>query len=205
MDLNDGALIDKFLKTNDLALFKSLVRRHQNRVYSAAFRILGNAEEAEEVVQDTFVKVHQNLGKFRNESSFSSWMFRISHNLCMDMLRSKQRRGFQFIHFESQAQEDPDISPTAINQLPDDMPNPAQQMDAQEQEQIIAQSIQQLPDTQKTVLVLHDVEGFSYQEISEITGMNLGTVRSRLHYGRLKLRDILSPYFSYSTAPTTSR
>jgi RNA polymerase sigma-70 factor, ECF subfamily len=205
VDLNDRALVEKILKTNDLMTFKSLVRRHQNRVYNTAIRIVGNADEAEEVVQETFIKVHQNLSKFRNESSFSSWMFRISHNICMDKLRSKQRRGFQFIQFEPQHADDPELSPTAMNQLPDDMPTPAEQLDAVEQEQVIADSIQQLPDNQRTVVVLHDVQGLSYQEISEITGMNLGTVRSRLHYGRLKLREILNPYFSYTTASTTSR
>lgn len=109
------------------------------------------------------------------------------------------------MQFEAQNAEEPEFGTTVINQLPDDMPTPAQQLDAVEQEQMIADSIKQLPDNQRTVVVLHDVQGMSYQEISEITGMNLGTVRSRLHYGRLKLREILNPYFSHSTASTTSR
>ena len=206
MDLTDCALIENYLKTKELSQFKTLIRRYQNRVYSAAYRILGNAEEAEEVVQDTFVKVHQNLEKFKDQANFASWLFRISHNLCMDMMRIKQRRkqGFHLISFDPQASED-ELGPTKIGDLPDEMPNPAQLLDSEEQGQVIADSITKLPDYQRTVLVLHDLEGFSYQEIAEITGASIGTVRSRLHYGRLKLRELLEPYFAFSTVSTASR
>jgi len=204
VDQSDGALIENFLKTKDLSNFKALIRRYQNRVYSAAYRILGNAEEAEEVVQDTFVKVHQNLDKFKNQACFSSWLFRITHNLCMDIMRTKQRRnGFLLLSFDPQSGEED--SPTKIGDLPDEMPNPAQQLDSEEQGQVIAESITKLPDYQRTVLVLHDLEGFSYQEIADITGASIGTVRSRLHYGRIKLRELLEPYFSFSTVSTVSR
>jgi RNA polymerase sigma-70 factor (ECF subfamily) len=205
VDLTDGALIGNYLKTKDLSFYKTLIRRYQNRVYSAAYRLLGSAEEAEEVVQDTFVKVHQNLDKFRHQASFSSWVFRITHNLCMDIMRTRQRRNaFHLISFDPQGSED-DSRSIKLNELPDHMPNPAQQLDSEEQGQIIAASMTKLPDNQRTVLMLHDIEGFSYQEIADITGASIGTVRSRLHYGRLKLRELLDPYFSLSTVPTASR
>ncbi|HEY9758582.1 MAG TPA: sigma-70 family RNA polymerase sigma factor [Oculatellaceae cyanobacterium] len=205
MELTDGALIENFLKTKELIYFKTLIRRYQNRIYSASYRILGNAEEAEEIVQDTFVKVHQNLDKFKEHANFSSWLFRISHNLCMDMMRAKQRKNiFHLISFDPQASEDENVS-FRVGDLPDETPNPAQQLDSEEQERMIAESITKLPDFQRTVLVLHDLEGFSYQEIAEITGASIGTVRSRLHYGRVKLRELLEPYFSVSTVSTASR
>ncbi len=206
MDLTDCALIQNYLQTKELSQFKTLIRRYQNRVYSAAYRILGNAEEAEEVVQDAFVKVHQNLEKFKDQANFSSWLFRISHNLCMDTMRTKQRKkqGFHLISFDPQA-TDEEITSSNIGDLPDDMPNPAQLLDSEEQEKVIAESISKLPDYQRTVLVLHDLEGFSYQEIAEITGASIGTVRSRLHYGRLKLRELLEPYFAFSSVSTASR
>ncbi len=207
MDLNDEALIEKFLTTHEITFFKSLVRRHQNRVYSAAFRILGNVEEAEEVVQDTFVRVHQNLDKFRHQSSFSSWLFRICHNLCMDLMRLKQRRNdvLVMLPLESQSRDQSDIPLSKLNQLPDEMPGPAQLLESIEQGQVVAESLQKLPQNQRVVLVLHDIEGFSYQEIADIVGERIGTVRSRLHYGRQKLRELLDPYFSFTTVTTASR
>jgi RNA polymerase sigma-70 factor (ECF subfamily) len=208
MDLSDEALVENYRRTKDMNHFKSLVRRYQTRVYSVAVRILGNTEEAEEVMQDTFVKVHQNLDKFKRDATFSAWLFRIAHNLCVDLLRDKRRmRSFRLLSFDPQAaaseQEDSGkIDHNVVSQVADEAPTPEQQIDSEEREHIIASSLRQLPDNQREVLVLHDIEGFSYQEISEIVGASIGTVRSRLHYGRLKLRELLEPYFSsHSMSP----
>jgi len=209
MDLSDEALVENFKQTKDMTQFKSIVRRYQNRVYGAAVRILGNSDEAEEVVQDTFVRVHQNIHKFRNQATFAAWVFKIAHNQCVDLMRDKRRklRGFHLLSFDPQsaAGDQEDSQNTAlVTQLADPTPGPEAQSDRDEQEHMIAASLQQLPDTQREVLLLHDVEGFSYQEIADIVGASIGTVRSRLHYGRLKLRELLEPYFSahnMSTAP----
>jgi RNA polymerase sigma-70 factor (ECF subfamily) len=199
MDLSDEALLENYRVTKDMIQFKTLVRRYQTRIYSVAVRILGNSDEAEEVVQDTFVRVHQNIDKFRNEASFSAWVFRIAHNQCVDLLRTKRRkRGFQLLSFDPQstaAEEESGESPV-VSQLADPTPGPEQKVDMTEQEHIIASSLSKLPENQREVLVLHDIEGFSYQEISEIVGASIGTVRSLLHYGRLKLRELLDPYFT---------
>ncbi len=210
MDLSDEALIDSFQKTKDSNYFRSLVRRYQNRIYSAAYRFLGSMEEAEEVVQETYIKVHQNLDKFRRQSSFGAWIFRISHNICVDSLRVKQRRrGIHLVSFDPQLapeQEDSnDSASQVISQLADSSPCPAEAFDFKEQSELIESSLKALPDSQRAVVILHDLEGFSYQEISEIVGANLGTVRSRLHYGRLKLRQILEPYFSSSNVSPSPR
>ncbi|HEY9772260.1 MAG TPA: sigma-70 family RNA polymerase sigma factor [Planktothrix sp.] len=185
--------------------FKSLVRRYQTRVYSVAVRILGNTEEAEEVMQDTFVKVHQNLDKFKNEASFSAWVFKIAHNLCVDLLRNKKRiQPFPVLSFDPQSTASDEDEPKSytVSQLADQAPGPEQMVDSDEQERVIAASLGKLPENQREVLVLHDIEGFSYQEIAEIVGASIGTVRSRLHYGRLKLRELLEPYFSsHSMSP----
>lgn len=206
MDLSDEALIEKYKKTGDMTQFKALVRRYQNRVYSAAVRILGNTEEADDVVQDTFVKVHQNLGKFRHGATFSAWVFRICHNQCMDLIRLRQRRdGMMPIRYDPQSvtdRENPNDTGLVVSQLADPTPGPEEKVDLTEREHMIASSINQLPESQREVLVLHDIEGFSYQEISDIVGASIGTVRSRLHYGRLKLRELLEPYFSHSMSPS---
>jgi RNA polymerase sigma-70 factor (ECF subfamily) len=208
VDPADEALVEKFRKTRDIGAFQTLVRRYQNRIYTAAFRILDNSEEAEEVMQETFVKVHQNLSKFRPQASFSSWVFKIAHNICLDILRARHRRkGFQLLAFDPQSGEE-DVSDLPLNvvgQIADPSLDPSQQLDMSEQGLIVAQSLRALPENQRTVLILHDIEGFSYQEISDIVGANLGTVRSRLHYGRIKLKEMLDPYFSQQNVSTASR
>src|SRR6516225_6787732 len=93
MDLSDEALINQFRATREARCFQTLVDRYQNRLYNAAFRILNNSQESEEVVQETFIRVLTNLEKFRNQASVAAWMFKVAHNLCIDIVRSKQRRG----------------------------------------------------------------------------------------------------------------
>lgn len=209
MDLTDEALLETFRRSKDPTYFRSLVRRYENRLYNAAYRILGNSEEAEEVVQDTCLKVHQNIAKFKTQSSFAAWIFRIAHNNCVDILRAKQRRkGFQLWCFDPQSTHDQDDGAEGmqvISQAADPGPSPAEELDFTEQGEVIAASLKLLPDNQRTVVVLHDIEGFSYQEIADIVGANLGTVRSRLHYGRIKLRELLEPYFSSSKMTPASR
>jgi len=209
VDPADEALVEKFRKTRDISSFQTLVRRYQNRIYTAAFRILDNSEEAEEVMQETFVKVHQNLPKYRPQAaSFSSWVFKIAHNICLDILRARHRRkGFHMLAFDPQAGEEEvsDLPLNVVGQIADPSLDPSQQLDMSEQGLVVAQSLRALPENQRTVLILHDIEGFSYQEISDIVGANLGTVRSRLHYGRIKLKELLDPYFSQQNVSTASR
>lgn len=209
MDLSDEAIVEEFRQTGDSIKFKSLVRRYQNRIYNAAFRILGNQDEAEEVTQDTFLKVYQGLTGFRKEASFASWIFRIAHNLCVDVVRSKQRRtGVKVVSFDPQStnnEEDSLESAVSLSQIADPLPSPAQKVDLEEQQNYIEKSLLLLPENQRAVVVLHDIEGFQYQEIADIVGTSVGTVRSRLHYGRIKLREILAPYFDNQGVQAASR
>ena len=204
---DDEALLDEFRQNRDPALFKSLLRRFQNRLFNTAYRILGNAEEAEEVVQDTCIKVYQGIDKFNKNSSFAAWIFRIAHNSCLDVVRIKQRkRNIQFVPLDAPADpEGGSESPGAVAQAADPSPGPADLLDHSEQGAVIAEKLAMLPDSQRTVLVLHDIEGFSYIEISEITGEAVGTVRSRLHYGRQKMRELLEPYYSSGAVSRAQR
>jgi RNA polymerase sigma-70 factor (ECF subfamily) len=206
VDLSDELLIQRFNQTKDSTFFKSLIRRYQNKIYNTAYRILGNADEAEEVVQDTLVKVHQSIDKFRQQASFNAWLFRIVHNICLDRLRYKQRRkGFQVVCFDPQSSysEEESGDPNTVSQVADANPGPDLLLSLGEQSQVIGESLKLLPDNQRAVVVLFDIEGFSYQEISEIVGASIGTVRSRLHYGRLKLRELLEPYFQSKLSPSS--
>lgn len=204
-ELTDEALVAQFRETKDMSLFKSLVRRYQNRIFNVSVRMLGNVEEAEEVVQDTFLKMHQSLDKFRNQSTFAAWLFRISYNLCVDQAR-RRRKGISIVPITTQSsmnEENETESP--YHQVKDDRPDPAEKLDNWERTKLVLDSLDQLPENQKSVLILADMEGFSYQEIAEIVGANVGTVRSRVHYGRLKLKELLEPYFASKNTPLTSR
>lgn len=211
MDLTDEALIENFRRTGNIVMFQTLVRRYQSRIFTASFRILSNAEEAEEVVQDTFLRVHQNISKFRKDASFSSWVFKIAHNQCMDILRNRQRkRGFRLLSFDPQSNkpeptEDGMEAYTIVSQLTDPGADPSQSLELNEQGTMVIEALKRLTDTQRTVVVLHDIEGFQYQEIAEIVGTSIGTVRSRLHYGRVKLKELLEPYFSHHNLSAVSR
>jgi len=171
--------------------------------------MLGSKEEAEEVVQDTFVKVHQGIDKFRDEASFGAWVFRISHNLCLDNLRNKKRKKeIQLVPFPTKrVAEDAEgeTYESGMQDIADDSLEPAQKLDVKEESEVLAQSLRSLPEVQRAVLVLHDIEGFQYQEIAKIIGASIGTVRSRLHYGRLKMKELMDAYYSSKNLPITPR
>jgi RNA polymerase sigma-70 factor, ECF subfamily len=207
VELTDEAHVQKYRQSKDLNSFRILVRRYQNRVFNAAYRMLGSKEEAEEVVQDTFIKIHQGMDSFRSESTFAAWVFRISHNLCIDTLRfRKKRSSIQLVPFKTRTVEGEGGSELPeVDDIPDSSLEPAQQLDVQEESAVLEASLKSLPESQRAVLVLHDLEGFQYQEISQIIGASIGTVRSRLHYGRIKLKEILDAYYSAQNQPITPR
>ncbi len=209
MSLTDEAVVKNFRTTSDSRHFKTLVSRYQDRLYNAAFRILSNKDEAEEVVQETFLKALENMGQLRGRVSFAAWLFRITHNICIDILRTRQRRGnISVVSFDSRSTLSGDAYEArtgTICQVADPGLDPALKAFEFEQEEVITKSIQQLPDVQRSVIVLHDIEGFSYVEIAEIVGSSIGTVRSRLYYARQKLREVLTPYFNDKAAEQCTR
>lgn len=201
VELTDEALVGKYRQVRDMNAFRVLVRRYQSRIFNAAYHLLGNKEEAEEVVQDTFVKVHQGIDKFREDASFGAWVFRISHNLCVDSLRNKKKKkGITTIPFMSRSEDFDGDFENSVLDVSDVSLEPAQKLDLKEESEVIEESLKCLPEAQRAVLVLHDIEGFAYQEIAEIIGTSIGTVRSR-HYGRIKLKEMLDAYYAAHSSP----
>lgn len=208
VEKTDEAIVEQYRQTGDMNSFKSLVRRYQNRIYNACYRMLGNKEEAEEVVQDTFLKIHQGIDKFRSEATFAAWAFRIAHNLCVDILRVRHRkRGLKLMPFNTShaVLEDGDLDMSQVQQLADTGAEPGMRLDLIEESKVLESSLANIPDSQRIVLVLFDIEGFSYQQIADIVGTSVGTVRSRLHYGRIKLKELLEPYYKEQSQPITPR
>jgi RNA polymerase sigma-70 factor (ECF subfamily) len=169
----------------DVEAFNQLVRLYEGRVYNLCYRMLGDSDAAADVAQDTFISAYRNLNKFRG-GVFRSWLLRIATNACYDALRARKRR--------------PSVSLDALQESDDDgplfdLPDPGESPDdlalRRELAAAIKRGIAELPEDQRVVVLLSDVQGLSYEEIAEATNTNLGTVKSRLSRARARLRDIL--------------
>jgi len=189
----DFILIKTFLAGDNTA-FDKLVLNYQNRIFNTCYRILGDYHEANDSAQDVFVKVFRSLKKFRFRSSFSTWIYRIAINTCRNKLRSagyRRRKNTMRLAPPNDGEE----VPYSI-EIGDESRTPGKVLDRKEQGIMIQKAIDSLPESQKSVVVLRDIEGFTYEEIADITGLNPGTVKSKLARARHKLRKILSPVYS---------
>ena len=181
----DRLLIEAFLAGDDGA-FDRLVLDYQDRVFRTCRRILGDYHEADDTAQDVFVKVWKNLKKFRFRSSFSTWLFRITVNTCRNKLSSAAfRRRKRTLRLGPRGQEEERGGGLAIG---DEKRTPEKELLRKELGERIEKAIEALPENQKTVVVLRDIEGFTYEQISAITGLKEGTVKSKLARARKKLR-----------------
>jgi len=167
----------------EMPAFNQLVLTYQSMVYNLAYRILGDADAAADASQDTFISAFRAIKKFRG-GSFKAWLLRIATNTCYDQLRYKQRR-------PTSPLEALFVETDSPSYFTDSTEGPEEYTLRQELGQVIQAGLNTLPSDQRVALVLSDVQGFSYQEIAEITRVSLGTVKSRLSRGRAKLRDYL--------------
>jgi len=179
---NEDALIHAAQK-GDLHAFNQLVLQFQGLVYNVAYRILGDGELAADVAQESFIKAYNGISGFRG-GSFKAWLTRIATNACYDALRHKQRRPADSI-------DDMAVEPEYMPHLQSDEESPDSYVVRSELSDLIQACINELPDDQRITLVLADIQGMSYQEIADITGVSLGTVKSRLSRARARLRDFL--------------
>ena len=181
--MDEKALIDA-ARRGDVGSFNQLVLSYQSMVYNLAYRILGDRHAAADATQDAFLSAFKAIGKFRG-GSFKSWLMRIVTNACYDQLRHKQRRPTASLDALLELDSVP------IRFVADPGESPEEHALRQELSKAIQIGIGTLPPEQRVALVLSDVQGFSYQEIAEATGVSLGTVKSRLSRARGKMRDFL--------------
>jgi RNA polymerase sigma-70 factor (ECF subfamily) len=179
-------------RRGDREAFRSLVERYQHKVTALATGMLRNRDDALDVVQDTFTKAYQSLDRFKGESSFYTWLYRITLNLCID----HQRRTARMPQAQLEAAESPEEAPS-VNAAREDAErdNPLQRLHEAEVGQRIRQAIAELTPEHRAVILLREVEGLSYEEISRALECPKGTVMSRLHYARrhlqARLRELL--------------
>lgn len=157
----------------DQSAFSTLVRRHEDRVFAIAVRIMGDRAEALDATQDTFVSVFRQAGSFRAEAAFTTWLYRVTVNACRDLLRKRRR-------FPEPAEELPERSD----------PRTAHE-DVVGLRMDLARALARLPEEYREAVLLHDVGAIPYEEIAGLTGVALGTVKSRISRGRRRLAELL--------------
>lgn len=174
-------------RAGDQRAFDELVTRFEKRVYNLALRMTGNAEDANDLAQEAFVRVYTALPGFKGESSFSTWLYRIVTNVCLDELRRRGRQSVVSLDQPVSGEEGPLARQTA-----DPADGPLDRLERAEVRAAVQHGINQLQPDHRAVLVLRDLQGLSYEEIASALGCSLGTVKSRLNRSRLALRDRLA-------------
>ncbi len=177
-------------KQGDVGAFEQLLRGNQGMVFRVAQHITGSREDAEEVVQEAFLKAFQNLDRFEERSRFSTWVTRITVNTALMRIRS--RRGHEAVPLHEEAPDDPSA---LAEEVADWRPDPEQLYSRSELRAILARALAGLPQHYSTVFLLRDVEGFSTAETAEALGLSVTAVKARLLRARLQLRERLSSYF----------
>lgn len=181
--MTDAELVSA-AKNGDTDAFGTLVERHQSMVYSLAFRMTGNPDDAADLSQDAFLRAWRGLDRFQERSTFATWLYRLTNNLCIDFLRREKRRDEVSITVEKDGEE-------YQSELPDERYAPERVLEKKQAQLTLEQGLAALSPEHRQVLILRETEGLSYVEIARILGLEEGTVKSRLARARLALRRFL--------------
>ncbi|HVJ06686.1 MAG TPA: RNA polymerase sigma factor [Candidatus Saccharimonadales bacterium] len=187
---SEESILVEAARGGDIGAFESLVRRYDRNVFRIAQHITQNREDAEDVVQDAFLKAYQNLGQFQGQSKFYTWLVRIAVNEAL--MRLRRRRPERMVSIDEDVKTEEDSMP---REIADWSPNPEQQYTQAELKDILGKTIQGLPPSFRTVFVLRDVEGLSTEETASALELSVPAVKSRLLRARLQLRERLNKYF----------
>ena len=179
-------------------VFAVLVKRYQGPLYNFALRHLRNPSSAEEVVQDAFVRLVQNAADFKHEARFSTWMFTIVRNLCIDQIRKASLRRHPSLEEPKRAEEGE--GPTLGEQTADSKANVERTAVSTEIRERLMQAVDALPDEQREVFLMREVSNLPFKEIAEIVGIPENTVKSRMRYALERLQAALSEYEEYARA-----
>ncbi len=171
------ALVER-CRRGELGAFEELYRAHAGRLYSVACRMLGNATDAEDLLQEIFLNAHRKLDSFRGESSLGTWLYRLATNQCLDYLRSRAARAG---HVTDALDDDPKLPDAGSRGLAEQT---VTKMD-------LERALVRLPEGCRAAFVLHDIEGLEHREVAEALGIAEGTSKSQVHKARLRLRSLL--------------
>lgn len=189
VEQSESALVTA-AKAGDYDAFEQLVNRYEHKIYRLGLNITGNPEDAEDVLQETFLKAFENLARFREDSRFYTWIVRIGVNQALMKLR--KRRTDKSVSLDDPIEENGEIIP---RDFADWAPNPEQLLGRTETREIMEKAIQNLPVSFRTVFQLRDVDGLSTEETAEMLGLTISAVKARLFRARLRLREELAKFF----------
>ena len=181
MNNNERWLVEESRKGN-VEAFEELIKDYKKTAYNIALRIMRNVEDAEDASQEALIKIFKNISSFNMESTFKVWMYRIIVNTCIDF---KRRKNISTVSID----ETMDLG--SGREVPDESYNPDALIERNYSTQLVNDAINALEDDFKTIIILRDIKGFTYDEISQILSCNLGTVKSRLSRARKRLRELL--------------
>ena len=169
--------MDEFVKKlikGDERAFERLVRENQNKIYAVCMNMLKNPHDAQDAAQDTFLKAYRNIRSFKSESKVETWLTRIAVNTCLDILRSRRETVDIDEQYDLAGEETPET-----------------ELEKNNRKRAVRKALQAMEPDMRSIIILRDINGHSYEEISEMLNLNLGTVRSRLSRAREKLKKIL--------------
>ncbi len=184
--LTENELIQK-VKDGNTDAFEELTLKHQTTVYNISLRMLKNEHDAFDVSQDALLKAFINIKKFNGRCAFSTWLYRITVNTCLDYIK-KAKKDKHYISLEQGSSSNEDVP---LIQIEDKRQNTENTILEKERTNILYKAIDKLPKKHREMIILRDIEGFSYEEISQITNLNPGTVKSKIARARLKLKELL--------------
>jgi RNA polymerase sigma-70 factor (ECF subfamily) len=171
----------------DLGAFSQLMERVQGRIYGLLYNMTSSKEDAEDLLQEVFIKAHASLPKFKGQSSFYTWVYRIAVNRAINFVKKrKKRQGLSLDDLDLGIERDPALVEMSSSETPD------RNIHLKELQEKLNTALQELSEKHRTVVIMHDIQGMPHHEIADVIGCSPGTVRSRLFYARRELQSILS-------------
>lgn len=185
-------------KQGDEESFAALVEQNQGRIYNLALRMTGNPDDALELSQEAFLNAWKGLGKFQGDSSFATWLYRLTSNVCIDFLRREKRRNALSMTVSLDDEEE-----ARQAELPDERYSPHVEAERRERRETLRAGLASLSAEHRRVLILRELEGLSYGEIAQVLELEEGTVKSRIARARLALRNYLKKQGNFFDSPTS--
>ena len=185
MDATEKRLVELSV-SGDVEAFETLIQSHQKKVYNIALRMTKNPEDAQELAQDALVRAFTSIKKFRGDSSFSTWLYRITINVCTDFLRKRNKAVLISMEQGAAANDNGQAM-----QIPEETPGPEELAEKAQLKELLRDAMDSLADEDRQVLILRDMMDLSYKEIADTLNVNEGTVKSRINRARTGLKEII--------------
>lgn len=180
MELDEKKLIER-ASNGDPAAFNRLMEAHERRMYAVALRICANREDAQDCLQETMLRIYRSIASFKGQSSFATWVYRITMNTCLDEIRRRKNKHNASLDSLLETGWSPK----------DESGSPEKHAIDRETRKCVSNAIQELPEDMRAAIILRDIQGLTYEEIAQTLDINVGTIKSRISRGREKLREKL--------------